>query len=441
MSITYQMVYGGLPSGIDLDPKGLVHGTALYDAIHAPIWETPPGELAVADEFAELELPPLVARSQPGRQLVRYSIVKAHKGHTGLPWGLKLDPKTGVISGYIAELLDELANPLPPSEIPIWNTPKGLLGTWGEFEEVEIELSATPQLGERIVRWFIVKGALPWGLTIDTKTGVISGTTAELVHPISYVPEEFFPKPVWKTPTGSLGIYNEFQTISLQLDIQPRLGSAMKSFVITEGFLPWGLVLDRATGVISGTAAELKTPFEPVMESPMPRPTWNTQKGCIGIYREQDEIDVQVSATPHLGTTLTYMVISGGLPWGCTMDRNTGRITGVAAEIKIPVEPEFYELGGPTWLTPSGKIATLSAGQTVDFSFDVKGENGRTIKSFYMNFQPGGGLPWGVVFSPSEGKLAGTVKTNAKPGVYNFVVVAVDSADREAARDFSIEIV
>lgn len=332
-TLTYSLIAGDLPPGVSIADTGQLVGTVLLDDVNRPQWQTPGGILGTFDELTEVSLAALAATPAAERTLQRYSVVNAHLGHRGLPWGVTLDPATGVISGTAAELLNDFSSPYDESVMPLWQTAAGKLGEFNEGETLDLSLSATPQNGQVISRYFTLKGALPWGLRLDPATGDIAGQVSELFAPEEVTPLAVTPKPLWTTPSGSLGTYDEKQAVSLTVAATARAGTAITRYHITAGGTPWGLTLHPTTGAISGTADEVKLP-EPV-DYLSGFPAWQTAEGSLGTLSTGQVVSLTLAAQGIGGRTITrYAMVTTagqGLPWGLVFAPSTGAISGTVA--------------------------------------------------------------------------------------------------------------
>jgi hypothetical protein len=87
---------------------------------------------------------------------------------------------------------------------------------------------------------------VPWGLSLNTATGAISGTTAEVGGGATPEPPNTI---TWSAPASTnLGSFAVGASVSIAQTI-----SYAAAFMVSSGVLPWGLSVARGTGLISGT--------------------------------------------------------------------------------------------------------------------------------------------------------------------------------------------
>ena len=145
-------------------------------------------------------------------------------------------------------------------------------------------------------------------------------------------------------PNGTVGTaYNQAVTATG--------GTAPYTFSVSSGALPPGLVLNPATGVISGTPTTAATFNFTITAADAngclgirPYTITTAEPGCPVITLSPTTLPAGVTATPYSqsvtatgGTApYTYAVSNGTLPTGLTLNSATGSITGV------PVQPGLF---------------------------------------------------------------------------------------------------
>ena len=346
MALKYKIISGALPYGVTLDSNtGYLRGIPDFSNIEAgPQWVTPAGSLGTFTALSDVTIPALQVNPQGSATKVIAVNLIVPDGSQGIPWGLTFNPDTWVISGTLAEQkTNDPISQFTDDELPVWNTEDGSLGTYGELSTVSIKLSATAEASHTISSYYLIDGALPWGLMMNSD-GTITGTTAELkVSNLSeYVPPA--PVPTWNTPLGLLGTGFVGDKSSLSISATPNLGKTISYFVLN-GALPWGLSLNT-DGTITGTYAELKSYQLPVLPD---APKWPTNTTTIGSYSLAGNLSVnyQVPA-PVLtsGATLTGMYITGNsnaMPMGLSIS-STGLITGTISKASNAVGTSTFSV-------------------------------------------------------------------------------------------------
>ena len=148
-----------------------------------------------------------------------------------------------------------------------WTTSAGSLGNFAE--QVSISVSAVAS-DDSTITYAVASGStLPSGITLNTATGLLSGTLADVASNTTYtftltasdssnpaVSRQFSilanAAPVWVTSAGTLGTFAQQASISLSLSATDS--SDTVTYALASGSsLPSGVTLNSASGVISGT--------------------------------------------------------------------------------------------------------------------------------------------------------------------------------------------
>jgi hypothetical protein len=336
MAISYQVIAGNLPEGAILVSDGTLTGVLSFDLPESPTWVTTSDSVTLdeGDEYSRtFTVNPNSGTSSSINRIIIYSGT--------IPWGLQLNSGTGVLSGTIGNLIATTSED-SKSPKPTWNTASGTLGTFNEYDTITpINLSATANLGTTVDKFYLLSGTLPWGLELINDTGEINGTVQNII-PAVIAADPKTPTPTWNTPIGTLGTFDEYETITtIALSVTPHLGTVIERYFLVDTELPWGLTLDSTNGEITGTVTEL-TPSIANYEPAEPPPTWNTSSGSLGSVNEGDAFSTTLSASPSSGNTLgTYYLVEDALPWGLFLDPITGDITGTAYDVDTTIEYTF----------------------------------------------------------------------------------------------------
>jgi hypothetical protein len=203
---------------------------------------------------------------------------------------------------------------------PVWQTASGSLGTFNE--QVSVSVSATATDSDSIISYSLASGSsLPSGISLNSATGLISGTLPGISSDTTY--------------TFTINASDGFNTI-------PRAFSIVSNYIIE----------------------------------------WNTASGSLGSlsYTQYfSGVSSQLSASSPVGNT-TYSVYSGSLPPGLSIS-SSGLISGTPTPpsvdtlysfviratngvrsadrsfsyfIKAPVLSTFSTVGNTSWIAPSG---------------------------------------------------------------------------------------
>ena len=319
------------------------------------------------------------------------------------------------------------------------------------------------------ITWQVTSGTLPSGLSLDSTTGVISGTpissgsstftvtatdsstpssqTASAVLSISVTPSGLGVTTT-SLPAGQVGVGY------LSSALQSAGGTAPVTWSVSSGHLPRGLSLDTGTGMISGTPMAAGASTFGVTATDSSTPKAETAEGDLTIIVTA-ALSVSTTSLPagqdgvvYPGATLasaggtapvTWAITSGSLPVGLSLDATTGAITGT------PTGPgavsSFTVSATDSGSPPATESAALSIAVTspalqiiqngslpggsvgIAYPATTLVSSGGTAPVTWA--VSGGKLPAGLALGASSGTISGT-PTSA--GDATFTVSATDAS-------------
>jgi len=381
-----------------------------------------------------------------------------------LPEGLTLSKKTGVISGKATAPAEEATYRITcrndggemATDLKFGirlHAPQSLKYPSADgvhFLGAPVTLS--PEVKGQVAEWS-VEPALPPGLELDPSLGTISG-----------VPTEVVPEGTWTvTARNAEGETSAALTFAIQrsapkglaypallgdypvlraMDVQPTVEGKVDSFSV-EPALPSGLVIDPATGVISGTPKETveKATYTVTARNETGAATATLSFGvkvmapeALSYPRVDDVYSVgeKVSLEPQVEGGATSWTVEPALPSGLEIDAATGKIsgapTGISEETSYVVTAS-NEAGGTSTVLTFSVTAPKPEGLHYPEANDEYAEDSPvTLEPQFKSaacatFTVEPALPAGLEIDPATGIISGTPTGEVERATYTVTAV------------------
>jgi len=321
-----------------------------------------------------------------------------------LPSGTSLATATGVISGTAGNVSSNTAytftirgtdtdgdtvdqsyswtiNTITPTStggtVTISNTSEGASASY------DVDTNFSYPTGSTFSAYSLQSGSLPNGLSLNTTSGVISGTagnsgsasfTIRATDTDGDVKDQAYSwviNNVVPTSTGgTVTISNTSEGASASYDVDTNFsystGSTFSAYSLASGTLPAGTSLNASTGVISGTAGNSGSysftiratdtngdtadqAYSWVINNVVPTSTGGTV--TISSVREglSASYDVDTNFTFTTGSAFSaYSLLSGSLPSGLSLNTSTGVISGTMGTVSSDTAYSFSIRGTDT---------------------------------------------------------------------------------------------
>jgi large repetitive protein len=410
---------------------------------------------------------------------------------SGLPAGLSIDSTTGAISGTItsgdsktspfsvtATATDSVDSSATSSQTFTWTVHPSVSVTSpgdqtnNEKDIVGLRISAIDSAGNALA--YSASG-LPTGLSVNTTTGLISGTiskgaSASSPDSVTVTATDAVDSSATDQQTFNWTVHplvtvakpgdqdnKDGDTASVGVSATDSAGNAM---TYSAAGLPSGLSIDSSSGAITGTISDGASVSSP--DSVTVTATDNIDSAATASQtftwtvhpvvkvtspgdqdnKDGDSANVSVSAT-DTGNPLAYS--ASGLPGGLSIDSNSGVISGTLA--KGDSKTSSYSVQ----VTATDSVDT-SATDNKTFTWTVhpvvsmtqpsdqdnkEGDSANVSVSATDTGNPlvysASGLPGGLSIDSSSGVISGTITNgDSKTSPYTVQVTATDSIDSSA---------
>ncbi len=317
--------------------------------------------------------------------------------------------------------------------------------------------------------WSISAGNLPAGLTINSSTGVISGTpTGSVTGAINFTVKVTDSEQPAGTATAALSINISASPLSVVTSSLPN-GVAQSTYAgatlqaaggvspyfwsVTTGSLPGGLSLNSSTGAISGTPTTAGPSNFTVTVTDSETPTAQTATKNLSItINPQLAVTTSSLAPASVGTAYSqtlaatggitpysWSITSGSLPAGLSLNTSTGAISGTptgplvglvsftatVTDSESPTKTASANLGITVSAPPLSITTSALAGGTLGTAYSTSVAATGGIAPYTWSISAGN-LPAGLSLNSSTGAISGT-PTGSVTGPINFTVKVTDA--------------
>jgi hypothetical protein len=335
------------------------------------------------------------------------------------------------------------------------------------------------------LKYTVVAGDLPTGLTLDSTTGMITGQV-----PPEAANETFAMTISVSDATGIAAMKTYTVTVDPGNALLSIASSTLSDFIagisysyptvvvggtkpyifsVTNGFLPSGINLDPASGLISGTPAATTANQAFAFVLTVVDATGQTAtKLFIGTVKpstaSQFSIITQSIPTPAAGASYgasigvtggtapyTFVIGSGSLPTGLSINAGSGLISGTVAlsaqgsaylfsvrasdstGLVSTVSYSGFVSSYTTTMFPSS-LPSATPGQA--YNATIATLNGQAPFTYAVT---SGGLPAGLAINSSSGAISGTVSQGEAGLTKTFTVRSTDTNGIQSSSSYSIQ--
>lgn len=335
------------------------------------------------------------------------------------------------------------SSPVTPNAAPSLNFPAAPAGEVGATYNWQLNVVS----GTAPFAWSVSAGALPGGLSLHPSTGLVSGTpttagtfaiTVQVIDASGQIATR--PATIGIAALPTLTFNPAPGEVGVAFSQQPVVAGGTAPFVwsISAGSLPSGVVLNTASGLVSGTPGNAGTFTVTVVAKDAMNQSASKTVGIVIVARPvfttepvpTGQVGVAYSAT--LGVVggalpLLWSITAGTLPAGLTVNRDSGVVSGtpgtvgsstfsievVDANGVTAVRNVTIAVGpGPLVITRSANVSTTVAGGNVAFTISITNTSSTTWTGVALA-DPLSGVLDDAVYAANAVASSGTLTYNA----------------------------
>lgn len=398
-SLTYSIITGSLPKGLEFTSAGMIQGIPINDTISSN------SNIVLTKNFV-----------------------------------VRITTTTGVVTDRAFSI--SVSGVIPPVISPTSSS----LGAYVSGDYIDLQLTATEQVDTLTATFSVVQGELPPGTSLSS-SGAITGYVTPVPNDQTAAITGF-DKTAWDQYVLDFTGINASKNYQFTIRADDGINFDQETYTIYI-YDRYSMTADNdvvtADNEITAITADTTNKYNPILY---------TDEGTIGVIRADNNFAFAFDAVDLDDDSLTYTLASGSLPTGLTLNTSTGYITGLVPNATLNYEdfdfsivvsktlyPEyvsttkFYTIrvlgtlnDTVTWITNSN-LGQIYAGQVSELVIQGVTRTGRSI--YYKLKQDSvGALPAGLELQ-SNGIISGRPSFNSLnpegSGLYSFTVVAYDT--------------